>query len=128
MLPQKYPSSNTISSSIIGSDLSSGDLSSWSWGGSGTAGTGREDRGGEGAGAEKGNGLARGCGAEDTEGAPAAAAKLGRAGGAGFLLTVGKILPKLGTGSGSGSGSGIGVFLRKGSLSGPGSGSARGDL
>ena len=105
----------------MGSDRSSGDLKSL--GGSGTAGSGREERG-EGAGAEKGNGLSGG-GPEDTEGV-AAAAKLGR--GAGLLLTRGKILPKLGAGSGSGSGSGIGIFLRKGSLSEPGSGSARGDL
>ena len=59
-------------------------------------------------------------GSEDTEG--------GGRGGAGFLLTTGKILPKVGAGSGSGSGSGTGIFLRKGSLSELGSGSARGDL
>ena len=97
---------------------------------SGTAGTGGEERGvgegeGTGAGAETGNGLERG-GSEDTEGV-ATVAKLGR-GGAGFLLTIGKTLPKVGAGSGSGSGSGTGIFLRKGSLSELGSGSARGDL
>ena len=106
----------------MGSDRSSGDLKSW--GGSGTEGpeeSGIEERGeGEGAGAEIGNGLSWG-GPEDTEGV-AAAAKLG------LLSTRGKILPKLGAGSGSGSGSGTGIFLRKGSLSEPGSGSARGDL
>ena len=63
----------------MGSDRSSGDLKSW--GGSWTAGTGR----GEGEGAEKGNGLARGWGFEDTEGvAPAAVVKLEPKGGAGL--------------------------------------------
>ena len=58
--------------------------------------------------------------------AAAAVVKLGPR-GAGLLLTTGKILPKVGVGSGSGSGSGRGIFLRKGSLSELGSGSARGE-
>lgn len=112
-------SSNNLSSSKMGSDRSSGDLKSWDGSGTVAEGSGREERG-EGAGAEIGNGLSWG-GPEDTEGV-AGAAKLG------LLSTRGKILPKLGAGSGSGSGSGTGIFLRKGSLSEPGSGSARGDL